>query len=225
MPKRYPRLALAGFAGPIIFISVFIILGFISLGYSPVSQVISELELYKYGTVQVVNFIVSGTLLIVFSIGFYKAMQGFIKKGRVAAVSILLALGGVGLILGGVFVTDPSGPNVAHTIRGVLHVIAGFMLFALPPPIAFIVVGLSLSNVRYLRAYRIYSVLAGIAAYGLIALFLFASGNTQLGGSHTTGIFNRIATIEALAWYAVTALNILSTSSRGETIARTQRNS
>jgi hypothetical protein len=210
--KSFPQvLLLAGIAGPILFASIILVLGVISVGYSPVSQVISELELYNYGSVQVANFIISGSLLIAFSVGFYMAMQGIIiKKSRRVGASILLSLAGVGLILGGIFITDPSGPNVVHTIRGVLHVVAGFMVFALPPPIAFIIVGLALPKVRSLRIYRAYSVIAGVATYGLIALFLFASGNTQLGGIHTIGIFNRIATIEALAWYVVTAVTVLS---------------
>jgi hypothetical membrane protein len=188
-------LALAGVIGVILFVSVFLILGFISPGYSPMRQTISSIALYQYGWIQDFNFVISGTLLVAFSVGFHQTMRRIISK-RLMAASILLSVGGLGLVIGGTFVTDPSGP--VHSLRGILHFV-GFLLFAFPLPVAFLIVGRQLLKLSEWRKYGWYSVAVGFATFVLIVTFFSVMGIAP----QFTGLVNRIHAIVALTWYVV----------------------
>ncbi|TLY00515.1 MAG: DUF998 domain-containing protein [Thaumarchaeota archaeon] len=66
--------ALAGIIGPVVFVTVYTVFGLATPGYSPLTQVISNLELAPYGWIQQLNFLQCGTLIIIFAVGFHGAM-------------------------------------------------------------------------------------------------------------------------------------------------------
>src|SRR5213593_4163286 len=61
--------AIAGVAGPIIFISVLTVAGLMRDGYDPVTRFVSDLAIGEAGWLQTANFIAFGALLIVFAAG------------------------------------------------------------------------------------------------------------------------------------------------------------
>src|SRR5437773_9968632 len=78
-PLRF--LLLGGVIAPILFILVFSVVGATRPGYSPFSQMISDLGAVGANTwIQNTNFIVTGSLLVAFAIGFYQAMAQVVKR-------------------------------------------------------------------------------------------------------------------------------------------------
>ncbi|TMC37094.1 MAG: DUF998 domain-containing protein, partial [Chloroflexi bacterium] len=104
--------AIAGVAGPIIFISVLTVAGLMRDGYDPVTRFVSDLAIGEAGWLQTANFIAFGALLIVFAAGLRRGLA----DGPAVRVSVvLLSLSGLGLVLAGLFPTDLAGqPSTAH---------------------------------------------------------------------------------------------------------------
>src|SRR5258707_939540 len=100
--------AFAGVGGPILFVLVFTLAGFLRPGYSPLSQAVSDLGVGPNAWLQNANFVVFGLLLIAFAIGFYQGMRSVISRGWLVACLVLLMLSGVGIINGGIFKEDPT---------------------------------------------------------------------------------------------------------------------
>src|SRR6266849_5612235 len=86
----------AGLVGPPLFIVVFLIEGLTRPGYSAWRHYVSQLATGPGGWVQVVNFLVFGTVVIAFAVGLRARTHSI-------AAPILLGLFGAGLIVAGVF--------------------------------------------------------------------------------------------------------------------------
>ena len=114
--------------GPPVFIVTFLIDGATRPGYSWYRNYVSSLATGEGGWLQIANFLVWGTLATLFAIGVLRV--GLIAPG------ILLLLYGTGLLVAGVFVTDPSlgypsGAPLEHTTHGMIHGLAGLGVFTL----------------------------------------------------------------------------------------------
>src|SRR5436190_13864740 len=106
MSKMKNRRVLAGWAGMVgsaLFVTVFTLEGWLRPGYDWRSTFISELSIGPRGWIQVLNFIVLGTLFLVFTWGvvdeFREARAS--KKGP-----ILLTIIGFSFLVSGPLVTD-----------------------------------------------------------------------------------------------------------------------
>ena len=66
---RHQLAAWAGMIGPVLFIAIFTLEGWLRPGYNPLGMFVSELSLGPGGWIQIVNFIVFGVLLLVFTWG------------------------------------------------------------------------------------------------------------------------------------------------------------
>ena len=114
-PALKPRLAVmknllyAGIIGPLLFIAVFLVEGATRPGYSAWRHYVSQLATGDGGWMQVVNFLVCGTLVLAFAIGLRQALRG--TRGSIGA-PVLLALFAVALLVAGIFSTDPALANI-----------------------------------------------------------------------------------------------------------------
>src|SRR2546425_3244232 len=129
------RLLIAGGAiGPLLFIIVLLIEGATRPGYSAWHNYGSSLSLGDQGWMQIANFIACGLLTLDFAIG----LRRVFRTGRSSVWGpILLGVFGVGLIVAGVFVTDPSlgyppGTHISgpQTLHGTIHGLAGLVAFS-----------------------------------------------------------------------------------------------
>src|SRR5579859_437326 len=94
----------SGAVGPLLFVTAFLIEGALCPGYDPWRTTISTLSLSDYGWVQIANFLLFGTSTLGFAVG----LRRVFKRGLASlAAPILFATVGIGLILAGIFVTDP----------------------------------------------------------------------------------------------------------------------
>ena len=185
----FPRVsALAGILGPSAFVVIFTVLGLVSPGYSALTQVISNLELVQNGWIQQLNFLQCGSLIVVFAIGFRKAMLGVIQR-HLAFATALLVLSGAGMVDASYF--TPATP-IEHAM--------GFLFFIIPLIAAFFLIGRRLLGKDSWRALGIYSVASGFVTSGLL-LYFFVQGASESFGF--IGIINRLFVIEALAWFVV----------------------
>ncbi len=117
-------LAWTGVVGPAGFVAVFLVLGVVKPGYDARARFVSEGSIGELGWIQIVNFVVFGTMLLAFAAALWNS-YGNEASGRTGAG--LMAAVGAGLILAGVFVTDPGTKIVSR--HGLVHVIASMVVF------------------------------------------------------------------------------------------------
>jgi hypothetical membrane protein len=219
----------AGIVGPLFFVLVFTIDGFLTPGYSAMRDVVSLLELGPIGWVQSLNFILTGLLLVLFALGFFQWMRPRSASGWLYVTTVLIALSGVGLIMAGPFLPDAPG-TPQTSVHGILHTLA-FTLVFLPLGIACLSVGGKFIRTAGWRVHGLYSLLAGLfpifAALGnLFSSFVvstapktpFSATSPQL---EVGGLVNRLLVIVAFAWYVILASRMLIRE-RGEVKAPQQ---
>jgi hypothetical protein len=133
--------AYAGMIAPVLFVMVYTIEGLLRPGYHARSMFISALSLGPRGWIQIVNFLVFGALLFVFSRG----VAAEVQDGKAYRGWILLTVLSVFYFLSGLFVMDPTGtPLEQATLHGTVHGILGGIVFLLMPITCFV----------YLRRFR-----------------------------------------------------------------------
>jgi uncharacterized protein DUF998 len=139
MNKISDRRVLAGWAGMMgsaLFVTVFTLEGWLRPGYDPRSTFISELSIGPRGWVQILNFIILGTLFLVFTWG---VVDEFREGKASKAGPILLAIIGFSFLVSGPFVTDVAAtPRDQMSLHGILHGIFGALVFSLSPISCFV---------------------------------------------------------------------------------------
>ncbi|MCA2229233.1 DUF998 domain-containing protein [Nonomuraea aurantiaca] len=140
-------------------------------GYSLWHHGASQLGTGERAWLQTINFVLGGLLLAAFAAGVRRALRG----GRGSTWGpILLAATAAGLVVAGLVPTNPAlgyppgQPNVV-TASGIVHQVAGFLLFAGLSAAAFV---LARRLGETSRAWVVYSRLSGT----LIIVFAFAAG-------------------------------------------------
>jgi signal transduction histidine kinase len=124
------RLLLAcGVVGPLLFIVVFLIEGVTRPGYNAWRDFMSDLSLGAQGWEQIASFLVCGALSLCFAVGLRLRLRS--GKGSVWG-PIHLAIFSVGLMLAGIFVTDPVGARWSYLGQGVIFtVIVGIVTISI----------------------------------------------------------------------------------------------
>ncbi len=175
----------AGVVGPILFIVIFVVFEFLTPGYSPLTQPISFLEDVPNGWIQQLNFLQCGTLIIIFAIGFRKAM-GNVIRSRLRISTILLVLSGAGFVIASIF--TPAYP-IEHLI--------GFLLGTIPTIAAFVLIGREFLKGDSWHVYGIYSAGNGLVS---LRLFLYFLSPAAFGFS---GAVSQLFVVVLLAWFVV----------------------
>src|SRR5207302_8133247 len=126
-PKAIRWLALGAVAGPVLFTLAWVVLGFLSPGYtawgtriapySPISQPISGLGLGPTAPFMNATFVLSGLLILVGVAGIF---QGIREMGTLArwSCTVLLALSPLGMVMDGFFTLESILPHTAGFLLG-----------------------------------------------------------------------------------------------------------
>ena len=149
MTRSTRLLLIGGVAAAPLFLALWALQAFTRDGFRPTFHPLSLLALGEGGWVQIANFVITGLLLVGAGLGLRRVTGS-------RTVAVLTALMGAGLVIAGVFVTDPGAgfpagaPAGAPTMswHGAVHEV-GFVLTQL----AFVVLAIALA-VRFVRARR-----------------------------------------------------------------------
>lgn len=199
----------AGALAPVLFIVTFLIDGATRPGYRPWRNMVSQLATGERGWMQIANFLVCGALIAASSIGLRRA-------GMSRAASVAVAAIGIGMVLAGVFVTDPglgyppgalveSEPSLHDTIHGLVSLVV-FLALGLAPVLV------ALSMRRSSPAWSVYSALSAVLTLAFFAASVYGS----VAGDRTTpiGIYQRISIIAGLGWLSALCSYLLGRPSR-----------
>ena len=198
-------LAWSGAVGAVLFVVVFTVDGLTRPDYRPTYHTVSALSLGLRGRVQVGNFVVSGALIAIGSLG--TAVGSTSVSGLLGSVTVGIA--GLGLIASGVWSMEPMRdyPAGAETPAKVgrahlRHDNAGAVVFAALPLAPFIwawylwnfdAVGLA-----------VYSVFTGIVAVTASGRFAVAWENDH----PRTGAIQRLMLVVVCAWIVVVYVHV-----------------
>ena len=203
---RTRALLLCGVVGPPLFIATFLVEEATRPGYSWWRNFVSSLATGEGGWVQTASFLIWGTLATLFAIGVVRV--GLITPG------ILLFLYGAGLLVAGIFVTDPSlgyppGAPPEHTTHGMIHGLAGLAVFTLNAVAAFVVARHFAREPRW-RGWAIYSAITGLLIVVLFIASTAASVQDELGlwPNAPVGLLQRISIVVGWTWIAAFALRL-----------------
>jgi hypothetical protein len=164
------RLLAAGVVAGPLFLAVWAAQAYSREGFDPTRHPLSLLSLGDAGWVQILNFIVTGSLYLACAVGLRRRL----RPGRAARwAPILIGLNGAGLILAGVFLTDagagfpPGAPEGApqYSWHGILHEV-GFLLFVVPWIVACVVLARRFAA----EGMRLWVALCSIAPVAFIAV-------------------------------------------------------
>ncbi len=185
---------LAGVVGPLLFIVVFTLAGFLRPGYSPLHQTISDLGVGSNAWLVDVSCVITGLLLIGFAVGFALSLSPVLHQGWRWLIAILLALHGFGLAVAGIFTEAPS------TVM--IHWLVGANLGFFGPVVAFLVTGLALHRETRWSGWGIALLIASFLTLVVIAImfWVFTPG-TPLASLRLGGLMERVVLIEIEVWY------------------------
>jgi len=198
--RRVTRWLLAGgVIGPVVFVIAFLVEGWTRPGYDPMRMFVSLLALTDLGWQQVANFVVSGLLVTAGGHGLHRQL----REGPGATWGpIFVYLAGVGMVLAGVFVTDPGygyppgtplGEPVNSSASEVVHDLAALLAFA-ALAVAMLVTARRFAGEGSGSRWALYSRLSGLGEV------VFLVGAFSL--PDVAGLLQRIAILLALGWVA-----------------------
>jgi hypothetical protein len=218
MIRKKILLAAGLLAGPL-FVTTFLIEGFARPGYSLVRDPISSLSLGPFGWVQVINFWITGLLLLLFACGLRMTLKNSPIKSFLGP--FLLGLSALSFIGAGTFTTDPvyGYPTnlpwhlLPQTTHGHLHSLFSLFGVVVLPAASFVFARYFLRTQK--RSWAIYSLLSGT---GMLVFFILAISSTLVsmhsadpttGLAGIGGLLQRAADLIILVWVTLLAAHTL----------------
>ncbi|GAA2313934.1 hypothetical protein GCM10010149_76620 [Nonomuraea roseoviolacea subsp. roseoviolacea] len=206
--RTHRLLLAAGSAGPALFVASYAVNGALRPGYQSWHDTISVLALASGGWIQVMSFLLYGVLTVCFAVGVRRAGAA----GRAAYALLIIA--GAGLIVAGLFPTDPilgfpAGEPSVVTPRGTLHNL-GALAAMLGLPAAALVTAR-----RPLQGWDGFSIAAGVLSLAAVALFFVFVSAAPNGEDSFAGLFERLPTLFMGLWQIALAVRILGGRSTG----------
>jgi hypothetical membrane protein len=204
----------SGAIGPLLFTLIFLIEDFTRPHYNAWRTTISTLSLSDYGWVQIANFHLFGLSTLGFAVGLSRVF----KRG-LASLSgpILFATVGVGLILAGLFVTDPflgypymSPSIVPDSLHGTIHNLAALTVFLTLPATCFVL------GRRFVRnpAWRTWATISRTAGFLLVIFCVWffssiaAAAHAVPGETFHAGLLERITCLIGCLWMSALAFRL-----------------
>lgn len=189
----------AGMTGSALFITVFMIEGWLRPGYNWLSTFISELSIGPRGWIQIVNFIILGTLFLVFTRG----VAAEFREGKASkAGPILLAIIGFSFLVSGPLVTDVAAtPRDQMSTHGLLHGVFGALVFSLSPVSCFVFLRRFRQDPNWMHL-QTWTLIAGIITTVAVVLLSAATKTTVIPNAFTpwNGLIQRMVIIPYLMW-------------------------
>jgi hypothetical membrane protein len=202
----------AGVAGPILFVLAFTVLGAIRPGFAPMRQFVSLLSLSDDGWTMTLTFLVSGGLVIAGAVGIRRSLR---TGPGCRWIPRLAGLAGVGLVVAGIFPTDPLQGYPPGTPEGLplsgswhagIHVLAALLLFVGLPVASFIAARRFAAEGQ--GGWTTYSLASGIVMIVANAATSATPGTVGLFPD-IAGLLQRVSLIAGLGWLALLSLRTM----------------
>jgi hypothetical membrane protein len=211
-------LALGAIAGPVLFELTWLVLGFVSPGYtlfdhrfthySSISQPVSGLGMGSTAPLMNTAFVVGGLALIAGVVG---VLGTTAPDGRTRARQIctaLLALSGLGQAIDGV-----------SDLEAVMPHMLGFLLALGTPVVSFLVAGSYLRRIQRWHSFGGWLRLGSPLTLLLLVLFFATFQPTADGAEHgIAGLVQRVTIVEVHAWFAAMGWLAFSRGKRAEDV-------
>ena len=213
--------ATAGVVGPILFVSVFTVEGWLRPGYEPSRMFVSALSLGSRGWIQITSFLVVGSCFLLFS----RALALQFPEGKASRFGpLLVALIGLGLFFSGPFVMDlPMNiPFPRMTLLGKIHSLLGALVFSSGPVSAFAFFRRFRSDASW-QVMAWWTLTAGIVMAMTVVLLKFATLPPPAPPNALApwaGAIQRALIVALMSWVASLAFSILRRLPRQEWQAR-----
>jgi len=200
--------AWAGILGPAIFVATFTIEGWLRAGYNPISTYVSALSLGPRGWIQILNFLLLGLLLLLFSFG----VATEFPSGKASRWGVILLMTMAFLFLvSGPFVMDPMGtPQTQVTVHGTIHGIAGAIVFLLMPISCFVFLRRFREENQW-RPFQGWTLALGIlVAMAVVALSITSKSPSMINlFQDWFGLIQRFIIVPFMLWVFLFALRLL----------------
>ena len=191
-------------AGPLFLLTV-LIQDYTRPAFDPRLQALSLLSLGDWGWVQIVNFVLAGVLNLLYAGGLWRRLH----PGRAGTWGpLLIGAYGLGLILVGVFRTDPANgfppgaiASTGPSWHGVIHALGGLFVFVVLAAALGVFVRFFLE--RKERWWAFYCIASAV----LLLLFFFGGINSVV----LMARFLRLATLVGWMAASVIAIKLLCT--------------
>ena len=206
------RLLQAGIAGPALFVAVLLLEDATRPGYDARRHFVSLLGLGVDGWQQATSFIVTGLLIASFAAGLRRTWSA--GTGSVWAPR-MIAVVGVGLVVDGLFATEPQygfppgtpeGLPTVITWQGAIHYVAGATVFA------------SLAAACVIAAVRAagdgqrrLAITSAASPVIMLGAWLLSYLIAAIGGPAEGGLLQRVSIVVGLSWLAILGSTVLST--------------
>ena len=208
-----------GAAGPVLFLAVAALLGLVDPRYDAASQPMSELVLGPLGWAQTASFYATGISFVAFAVGFALAFgrrlppRSPAARALIGLTGILIAISGAGLVISGVFPTDPSGGPQTGT--GAIHDLA-FLVVLLPLILAYPMAALAMRKAAGWGRYALATALMPVVVFGLTFVFVAFAGDPGDPLHAVGGLLQRALLAVAFGWITLTGWRLLRRTSEGD---------
>jgi hypothetical membrane protein len=204
-------LALAGIVAPIWFTALVVLQGFLQPDYSHVRLPISALAAWPTGWIQDVNFYVTGALTMIFAFALHRGVRPT-RRGAIGCA--LFAMGGLGIVLAGIFPWKMVDGVPTETPP---HVVGAIMAFA-AAGLGFVVISRRLNVDPRWRDLATYTMWTGVAVLLLFITVGFFAIDDGAPLHSWAGLLQRVL---VAVWFACTIvlavrLRALSVSHGGQ---------
>jgi hypothetical membrane protein len=200
-PRAARWMALGTVAGPVLFTFAWLVLGFLSPGYtiwdtriapySPVSQPISGLGLGPTAPFMNAAFILGGLVLVAGVIGVFQSTKASGRPTARRACAALLTLAGFGLVVDGIF-----------DLEAILPHLLGFLLATSTPVLGFLAAGFYFRGIPRWRRFGNWLLLGSPVTLLLVVLFFQLFDPAASGANEgMAGLTQRLLAIEVHAWF------------------------
>jgi hypothetical protein len=212
-PRTAASLSLAGTSG---FLILLIVLHFLKPELDPSWRFISEYAIGDYGWMMALAFLCLALGYIALFVAIRSQLPRF--AGRVGLA--LLLVSATGVILAGIFTTDPiTATENTRTLQGKLHTLGGMLGLAMPFAAALISWSLT-RNRAWAPAQRSLRVAGGVAVLGFLVSFvslsaMLAHTDGQFGPDVWVGWPNRLDVLGYSGWLITVGWRALGLASRG----------
>jgi hypothetical protein len=203
-------------AGPL-FLLVSLVDGATRAGYDPMTMPISLLAVGDRGWLQTLNFLVTGVLFGLFAAGVYEALEERATPSLLGP--LLIALMAFGVVMAGLFTTDPGGgfppgviPPREATMHSTLHDVASLLVF---PTLVVCCLYFALWFYRHSR--HLWSAYSAVSSLILAASFatMLAGFSGNEAALQIAGLAQRIFLVVGWGWLAIFGLYLLRSRPAG----------